>query len=84
MTVVVVMTQHIPDPGDRFPLDAFLFGFEALGKPTARFRDDFEIALDKLLGSPVGSKAVEVMTGDIGLDIGDRFEKMVGIAVCRI
>jgi hypothetical protein len=47
MTVVVVMTQNIPDPGDHFPLDAFLFGFESpSSKVVGRYQP---VALDVLL-----------------------------------
>ena len=73
------MTQDIPDAGYRAPVDLRFAGFQIVGQAAAGFRDDFEVAFDKLAGPPVGAKAVECMACEVIFDIRDGLKDMLGV-----
>jgi len=45
---VVIVSQHIADPGNRAKLDPGLANLEGLRKATGRLRDDLQVAFGKL------------------------------------
>ncbi|HEX7200842.1 MAG TPA: hypothetical protein VF213_15260, partial [Dongiaceae bacterium] len=81
------MAQDVADSGDLAPRDIRFCCLQAVRDPTACLGDDFEIALNQLTNTPVGNEPLEVQSGGISLDVGDRLENVVslepGIALRR-
>jgi len=80
----VLVNQDGPHPGDIRPGNVDWWGLLIRGQMPSGFADDLEIPYDGVNRLLISAKLVEIQSGDVVLDVGDRAENVLPREVANL